>query len=137
MDIQQHHDAILSLADSHPAKRFLVAFLQCKDECVGQHHLWTEKSPIEQAWVSSDGKKWLFSDFAYEFLSLDLVLEGPNDKDSEQRTMQKIQLMRSLIKECSNAAKNDGNIEILKLTERVIQMLRLWEEFIQFCRPCT
>jgi hypothetical protein len=130
--------SVFKLDDDHPAKKFLRAFIACKENCVGRHHDWTGEVPIEQQWTSAtDGRVWTFSGFAYSFLSFDIVLEGflkntPSLTDDERYTVKQIPLLRSLMQECAQAAQQDDNREILPLIDQVMQMLSLWEEYLRF-----
>src|SRR5882672_7714806 len=73
---EKYNPLVLALDDSHPAKRFLEAFLDCRADCVGRQHDFNGQVPIDQSWTSStDGRVWTFSGFAYAFLSLDLLLD--------------------------------------------------------------
>src|SRR5580698_7034456 len=107
--------AVFKLDDGHPAKKFLRAFIACKENCVGREHDWTGEVPIEQQWKSAtDGRVWTFSGFAYTFLSLDIVLEGflensPSLTDDEIYTAKQIPRLLSLMEECATAAQQDGN----------------------------
>lgn len=129
---------VLSLDDAHPAKRFLLAFIDCKADCVGRELGSGEEVPIEQAWKSAtDGRVWTFSGFAYMFLSLDISVDEylgkpPSKNELETFTVGTVPLLRLLIQECAQAAQHDGNSEILKLTDQVLKRLDLWEEFLRF-----
>lgn len=141
MGVEAHDQFILSLDDSHPAKKFFIAFCECRDNSVGRHHDWAGEEPIEQAWVSADGKQWLFSSFAYQYLSLKLELDGcvnniPHLTPNEVSIVETIPIMRALMQECCNAARSDKNLEILILANEVLAMLALGEEYIKF-RKCA
>jgi hypothetical protein len=134
---------VLALDDSHPAKRFLEAFIDCKTDCVGRHHEVDGQVPIDQSWTSStDGRVWTFSDFAYAFLSLDIELDGflqsaPYLTPSEIDAARKLPVLRSMMDECAEAANYSGNPEILELTDQVLEMLSLYEEYLSFRRKMT
>jgi hypothetical protein len=142
MDIQKHDQFILSLDDSHPAKKFFIAFCECRDNSVGRHHDWTGEVPIEQAWVSADGKKWLYSSFAYMYLSFTLTLDGCVNNtryltDDERYLATQIPIIRTLMKECCLAARQEGNVAILDLAYEVLAMLDLGEEYIEYRKKET
>jgi hypothetical protein len=40
--------------------------------------------------------------------------------------------MWTMMHECAEAARRDGNSEILELTEQVPKMLDLWEQYFRF-----
>jgi hypothetical protein len=134
------NEPIFDLDDDHPAKKFLEAFIDCLDNCVGRHHEFGGQKPIDQGWTSAtDHRAWTFSSFAYAFLSYDIELDGclqnaPFPTGSEIWAMERMPLLRSMMHECANAARHDGNVEILELTDEVLQMLRLWEEYLDFRR---
>jgi hypothetical protein len=138
MQTESLNRPVFKLDDAHPAKKFLRAFISCKRNCVGRHHDWTGLRPIEQAWTSaSDGKLWTFSKFAYSYLSLDIVLEGflrelPQLTEEEVDVQRQIPLLRSLMEECAQAAERDDNRDILELTDQVLTMLSLWEQYLDF-----
>lgn len=127
---------VLALDDSHPAKRFLSAFIECRDNCVGLEL--GPDEPIDQEWESlTEGRVWTFSGFAYTFLSLDVLLDdfhqripGPNEANFNWPW--NLPRVRSLMKECAQAARQSGNDEILELTDQVLEMLSLWEEYLKF-----
>ena len=129
---------ILELDDSHPAKKFLEAFIGCLTDCVGQELGLDGETPVDQAWTSSsDGRVWRFSGFAYEFLSFDILLDGfldnaPSLTPSETWATGQLPLLRSMMDECAQAARQDGNNEILELTKKVQEMLNLWEQYLGF-----
>jgi hypothetical protein len=129
---------VLKLDGAHPAKKFLRAFIDCKINCVGRHHDWNGQVPIEQEWKSAtDGMVWTFSGFAYTFLSLDIVLDGflenaQNLTASERFALQHIPRLQQLMEECAQAAQQDGNRDILELTDQVMTMLGLWKQYLAF-----
>jgi hypothetical protein len=129
---------ILKMADAHPAKKYLRAFIDCKRDCVGLDHDWGGQVPIEQEWRSAtDGRVWTFSAFAYSFLSLDIVLDGflenaRNFTASEEFAFQQIPRLRQRMQECAQAAEHDHNRDILELTDQVMTMLSLWEQYLDF-----
>ena len=138
MHIENMNRPVLKLDDSHPAKRFLTAFIDCRMDCVGRHHDWTGEKPIEQEWRSAtDGKVWTFSGFAYRALSFDIELDGflqnaPSLTESETCAARQIPLLRTLMEECAQAAQQNENHDILELTDQVMIMLSLWEQYLNF-----
>jgi hypothetical protein len=127
---------VSALDDSHPAKRFLSAFIECRDNCVGLEL--GPDEPIDQEWESlTDGRVWTFSGFAYTFLSLDLLLDEfhqsiPCPNESNANWPWNLRRVRSLMNECAQAARQSGKDEILELTDQVLQMLSLWEQYLSF-----
>ena len=138
MHIESMNRPVLALDDAHPAKKFLRAFIDCKENCVGRHHDWTGEKPIEQEWKSAtDGRIWAFSAFAYMFLSFDIELDGflentPYPTESEAVAAQQLPILRALMDECAQAARQGGNNDILLLTDQVMTMLSLWEQYLSF-----
>lgn len=138
MYIEELNRPVMKLDDAHPAKKFLNAFIECRSDCVGRHHDWTEQTPIEQEWTSAaDGRRWTFSGFAYSFISFDIVLDGFNENAreltaSELAAIDEVPRLRALMHECAAAAKHDGNTEILELTDQVLSMFGLWDHYVEF-----
>jgi len=130
---------VLALDDLHPAKKFLHAFIECRWNCVGRE-LGQFEAPIDQEWKSaSDGRVWTFSAFAYGVLSFDIELDGyltsaPFPTESERWDLQNLPLHRSLMHECAQAARQSGNKDIIELTDEVLEMLSLWEGYLEFRR---
>ncbi len=128
---------VLELDDAHPAKRFLLAFMDCQSNCVGQE-LGQFRAPVDQEWVSAtDGERWTFSAFAYKILSFDLELDGflqraPRLTASEQGAIERLPSYRTLMTECAEAARKKGNTDVLELTDQVLETLDLWEEYLRF-----
>src|SRR5690606_5595631 len=124
---------IFSLPESHPARRFLQAFMECRRDCVGKE---ASDSPIDQEWQSlTDGKLWSYSAFAYRFLSFDIVLDGwltlaPKRTANEQRWLSELPRWRTLLSECKHAAEFDENRAILPFIAQVLDMFALWERCI-------
>ena len=140
MRIEQLNRSIFTLDESHPARKLLEAFLDCLENCVGRHHGLKDGKSIEQEWKSpSEGRVWTFSDFAYAFLSFDIELDGflqstPQLTESEIEAVMQLPRMRTLTHECAEAARQSGNHEILELTDEVLRMLNLWEEYLAYRR---
>ncbi len=127
---------VLALDDSHLAKRFLSAFIECRSNCVGLHL--DPDEPTDQEWESStDGRVWTFSGFAYAFLSLDLLLDefhqsAPSGNEANLNWPWNLPRVRSLMNECAQAARQSGNDEILELTDEVLKVFDLWDEYLSF-----
>jgi hypothetical protein len=127
---------VLALDDSHPAKKFLLAFIECRDNCVGLEL--GPNEPIDQEWTSSsDGRLWTFSAFAYIFLSLDFALDdfhnsAPSPTESDTKWLWDVPRLKSLMNECAQAARQSGNDEIRELTDQVLEMLDLWDAYLNF-----
>lgn len=138
MHIEETNGPVFELGDEHPEKKFLLAFIDCLAECVGRHYDFDGQIPIEQEWKSdTDGRVWTFSGFIYAFLSFDIVLDGflentPYLTASETGAVEELPLLRSMMNECAQAARQSGNSEILELTDQVLQMLELWEQYLSF-----
>jgi hypothetical protein len=136
--IESMNRPILALYDSHPAKRFLFAFVECLETCAGRELDLAGQVPIDQAWRSAaDGRVWTFSGFVYAFLCFDIELDGfltnaASLTESETFARQQMPLLRSMMAECAQAARESGNSEILELTGQVLQMLNLWEQYLSF-----
>jgi hypothetical protein len=129
---------IFAMPDSHPAHRFLRAFIQCRQDCVGREMSISDDASgeIDQAWYSeTDNRMRTFSGFAYEFLSFDIVLDEwmtnpPYVTDSEKAWLARIHYMRTLLAECENAAEGDRNGPVLTMIKQVQELLGLWKECI-------
>ena len=127
---------VLALDNSHPAKQFLLAFIECRDDCVGLEL--GPDEPIDQEWKSlTDDRVWTFSGFAYEFLSLDLLFDDfhqrvPCPNEANFNWPWNLPRVKSLMNECAEAARQSGNTEILELTDQVLEMLSLWEQYLSY-----
>jgi hypothetical protein len=94
--------------------------------------------PIDQAWTSaSDGRVWTFSGFVYAFICFDIELDGflqsaSSLTPSEVGAVRKLPVLRSMMNECAEAARQGGNNEILELTGQVLEMLDRWEAYLNF-----
>ena len=71
------------------------------------------------------------------FLCFDIELDGllqnaPNLTPSETAAARELPLLRSMMQECAQAARQSGNSEILDLTDQVVEMLSLWEHYLSF-----
>jgi len=138
MRIESKNRAVLALDDSHPAKQFVDAFIDCRMSCAGRELDLGGQVPIDQEWTSaSDGRVWTFSGFVYAFICFDIELDGflqsaPSLTPSEVGAVRKLPVLRSMMNECAEAARQGGNSEILELTNQVLEMLGLWEEYLDF-----
>jgi len=136
--IEKLNRPILKLNDSNPAKRFLSAFIDCQADCAGRELDFDGQTAIEQEWTSaSDGRVWTFSGFVYMFLCFDIELDGflqsaPHLTPSEIGALRELPHLRSMMNECAEAARQQGNSEIIELTDQVLEMLGLWEEYLKF-----
>jgi hypothetical protein len=124
---------ILELPESHPAHRFIRAFAECNQNCVGRE---LSNKPIDQQWYSqTDGQVWSYSRFAYEFLAFDIVLDGwlshaARRTPNEEYWLNQLPRWRELLRECSIAAEHDANYAMLVIVEQVVRMYDLWEQCI-------
>jgi hypothetical protein len=140
--IRSVNRAVLALDDAHPAKKFLTAFMDCRSDCVGRE-LGQFEEPVDQAWTSmTDGKSWTFSGFAYSILSFDIELDGfleraPSLTGSEIDATEQLPRYRSLMHECALAARQNGNTEVVDMTDQVLEMLDLWKAYLDFRRRAT
>jgi hypothetical protein len=138
MRIESMNRPVLDLDDTHPAKKFLNAFMDCLADCAGRELGLDGETPIDQEWRSAtDGRVWTFSGFVYAFLCFDILLDGflessPSLTESEKFAAQEIPRLRSMMEECAQAAQRDGNRDILELTDQVMTMLSLWEQYLSF-----
>jgi hypothetical protein len=130
---------ILALDDEHPAKKFLTAFIDCRENCVGREIDFGDgEPPVEQDWISTtDGRRWTFSGFAYAFISLEFELDAfatgaPFLYRSERRPRPTLPMLRQLMTECAQAARESDNQEIVELTDMIQNMFDLWEQYAAF-----
>jgi hypothetical protein len=137
--IHRKNDPLSELPDSHPAKLLLFAHGQCRRDCIGREieYRGHEHEAFDQEWQSQHfGRRFQFSNFAYAFISYDLILEEwlshPLEvTENEKWMVARIQCLGSLLDECEEAAKHDGNTRILvaisqirKLNELHIRAIR-------------
>ena len=133
MQIEMLNREILNLPESHPAHRFLRAFIECRDSCVGRE---ASCDPVDQEWFSdTDGLVWSYSDFAYRYLAFDIVLDGwlthaARRTPNEQHWLDQLPRWRQLLHECKIAAEGDKNDRILPIISKVLRVLALWEQCI-------
>ena len=138
MRVESKNRAVLTLDDSHPAKRFVEAFIDCRMSCAGRELDLGGQVPIDQAWTSTtDGKVWTFSGFMYSFICFDIELDGflqnvPNLTPSEVAASKELPRLRKMMNECEAAARQTGNNDILELTDQVLEMLGHWEEYLSY-----
>ncbi len=138
MHVEDLNGPVWELDDAHPAKRFLDAFVDCRSTCAGRELGLDGRKSIDQQWRSaSDGRVWTFSGFVYMFLCFDIVLDGflestPNPTASETAAAKELPLLRSMMHECAEAARESGNGEILELTGQVLGLLNRWDEYLHF-----
>ena len=129
---------VLELDDAHPAKRFLIAFMDCRMNCAGRELDFGDQTPIDQAWQSAiDGRTWTFSGFIYAVICFDIVLDGflenaPGLTESEVCAADQLPELRLMMEECAAAARQCNNDEIVEMTQEVQEMLNLWEEYLNF-----
>jgi hypothetical protein len=138
MRVESKNRAVLTLDDSHPAKRFVEAFIDCRMSCAGRELDLGGQVPIDQAWKSAtDGRAWTFSGFIYSFICFDIELDGflqnvSNLTPSEVAASKELPRLRTMINECEEAARQSGNSAILELTGQVLELLGLWEEYLSY-----
>jgi hypothetical protein len=136
--IESMNRPVLELDDAHPARKFLSAFMDCRMNCSERELEIGDQSPIDQAWTSaSDGRVWTFSGFIYSFICFDIELDGflqsaPDLTPSEIAEIREVPRLRLMMNECVEAARQSGNDEILELTDQVLEMLDLWEAYLNF-----
>jgi hypothetical protein len=131
--VHKLNQEIFELPESHPARRFLLAFMECRRDCIG---LEASDDPIDQEWFSqSDREVWSYSKFAYKYLAFDIVLEGwlthaPRRTPNEQHCLNQLVRWRELMSECEIAAECDNNHTIIPIIHQVLHMFDLWEQCI-------
>jgi hypothetical protein len=136
--IERMNRPVLELNDAHPAKKFLSVFMNCRMNCSERELEIGDQTPLDQAWTSaSDGRAWTFSGFIYSFICFDIELDGflqniPNLTPSEIEDARQLPRLRSMMNECAVAARQSNNHEILELTDQVLEMLSLWEAYLNF-----
>ncbi|HUT92887.1 MAG TPA: contact-dependent growth inhibition system immunity protein [Thermoguttaceae bacterium] len=134
MHVQRLNRPIFELPDSHPAHRFLRAFIKCRQDCVGRE---IQNDDLDQEWVSdTDGRSWSYSAFAYEYLAFDIVLDGWLSRaqdltPTERYWLEQLPRWRALQQECKSAALRDGKLMLIPLVDQVLAMLDLWEQCIR------
>ena len=139
MQVDRLNREIFNLPESHPARRFLCAFIECRRNCVGRE---CSDDPIDQEWFSEcDRHAWSYSRFAYEFLSFDIVLDGwlthaEKRTPDEQSWLVQLPRFRQLLNECKSAAECDNNRAIFPVIAQVLRMFELWEQMYYLVRYC-
>jgi hypothetical protein len=134
MNNEELNPRVMAVDVTHPAKRFLLAFLECRQECAGREL--AAQAAIDQAWQSAtDGQEWTFSGFAYRFLSLDVALDDFDRCPAlschpDGIWPWDIPRVRALMHECNLAARHSDNTEVFKLSNQVLKMFDLWEEYL-------
>jgi len=137
MHVYRLNRPLFDLADTHPARRFLEAFVECRRTCVGQELPYPFGQDCDQEWWSSvDNRTSTFSGFAYTYLSFDVELDGwlsnaPNRTESEKSMLDGIAHMCALMDECQEAARNARNNSVVEMTDTVKDMLKLWKDCIE------
>jgi hypothetical protein len=122
---------IFEFRPDHPARRFLEAFVRCRQDCVGR-----ELGGVDQEWFSEAlGRDYSFSSFAYEYLSFDVELDGwlqnaPDLTDSETAMLAVIPRIEELMVECTTVALAESNSEVVTMCKQVVHLCRLWTECI-------
>jgi hypothetical protein len=140
MRVESKNRAVLTLDDSHPAKRFVEAFIDCRMNCAGRELDLGGQVPIDQTWKSAwDDRVWTFSGFIYAFICFDIELDGflqnaASLTPSEIGAAEELPRLKSMMNECAEAARQSGNSEILELTDQVLEMFGLWEEYLDYRR---
>jgi hypothetical protein len=121
---------IMVLPDSHPARVALIAFYQCRVECVG-FELCEKGDSIDQEWFSPTlNRRFRLSSFLYEYISHDsppFASWGVRDSDQEQAFLDRLPMLQAILDEGRNAARNSNNPEALQIFDRVARMFRLLE----------
>ena len=94
---------VFDLDDVHPAKRFLIAFMRFRGECLEREADPPGLTPIDQQWQSpTDDREWSFSEFTRQYLSGDIELDGfltsaPDWTESERKSLERLPRYRALM----------------------------------------
>lgn len=134
MHVYRLNRPLFELPQSHPAHRFLRAFIECRQDCVGKE---IESDVFDQEWFSqTEDRAWSYSAFAYQYLAFDIVLDGwlRNAKHltaSEEQWLVCLPRWRVLLDECRTAAAGDGNHAVMGMIAQVLKMFDLWEECVR------
>lgn len=139
MHVVRLNRPLFNLPQSHPAHRFLLAFIKCRKECVGRERDTrnAKQPPADQQWYSeTDARFWTFSEFAYTALAFDVELDGwleeaPTLTKTEKETLKHLPYLRALMEECQAAAHQDDNSPVLEMVSTVLEMLELWQVCIE------
>lgn len=133
-----NYQLLRELPLDHPAVRALQVHAEASDTCVGKEIDWPKLDivGVDQAWLSDAySKDWRFSDFAYQFISYDLVLDGwiesaPEATEAELGFMEEVPKMRTLLNECENASREEGNASIYPLIAKAQEFINAMEAAI-------
>lgn len=133
MHVYRLNRTLFDLPQSHPAHRFLLAFIECRQDCVGRE---VEGDAFDQEWFSqTDNRAWSYSAFAYQYLSFDIVLDGwLNNAEgmtaSEEQWLACLPRWRALLDECRASAARDRKHAVMRMIGQVLKMFDLWEECV-------
>ena len=126
-----------SLPRGHPALEVLEVFATCRQQCVGRELTLDGAEPIDQQWFSTiENKLWRFSDFAYKYLSFDLILDGwliasTAPTESEKGFLATMPKLRGLLSECHAAAIDDKNTDVVLLVEVAEHFFNVYERAVR------
>src|SRR5262249_15915304 len=93
---------------------------------------------IDQVWFSDiDFREQRFSSFAYQYISYDLFLDGwvgsaPEHTEAELGYLEDIPKMRTLLKECEAAAREELNTTIIRLVQKAREFMDALENAIAY-----
>jgi hypothetical protein len=135
-----NYGLLRELPPDHPAVRTLQVHAEASDLCVGKEINWPHLNiiGIDQKWFSDvDFREWRFSDFAYQFISYDLVLDGWIESaleatEAELGFIEIIPKMRTLLDECEQAACEEKNSAILPLVAKAREFIDAFEGAIRY-----
>ena len=133
MHIYRLNQPIFDFSPEHPARRFLEAFIACRQNCVGK-----ELEGTDQQWFSkTENRLRTFSSFVYEWLSFDIELDGWLRRGegltaSEQQSLEAMPYIETLTRECREAAVAEGHITVTDMCDQLLDMLQLWKACIAF-----
>jgi hypothetical protein len=136
--VEQLNREVMLLDDSHPAKRFLNAFIDCRKTCAGLEIPYHDRQAIDQVWVSIvDGKRRTFSGFVYEYLCYDIVLDGflqgaKQLTAAELVDCELVPRMRALVTECADEARKQANNAVAERADQILKLFDLWESYLDF-----
>lgn len=131
--VEKDNRELLKFPKSHIACRFMRAFIECLQDCVG---IEASDDPIDQTWFSVlDAKEWSYSAFAYTYLAFIVILDGwksnsPEMTESERFHLARLPRLRELLRECEMEATADDNRRLMPVIAKVQRMLDLWEQCI-------
>jgi hypothetical protein len=136
MHIRRLNQEALGLTENHPARRFLEAFIACRQDCVGKELPPPIGAGIDQRWYSpSDARDRTFSELMYAFVSFDIVLDGWRSAaagltDLERASERRFRRLRQLLVECDAAARTEGNLRIVEMVRQTFGMLDQWDAYL-------